>query len=78
MYQGLYVFTITADSITLRGRVTHVEDADEFMKSGYYYYSEFAVTRGLYIEDMLYTISDANVKISYLATLETVNEVRMP
>jgi len=78
VYQGLYVFTITADSITLRGRVTHVEDADEFMKSGYYYYSEFAVTRGLYIEDMLYTISDANVKISDLATLETVNEVRMP
>ena len=78
VYQGLYVFTITADSITLRGRVTHVEDADEFMKSGYYYYSEFAVKRGLYIEDMLYTISDANVKISDLATLETVNEVRMP
>ncbi len=78
VWQGLYVFTITEDSITLRGRVTHVDNMEEFMNSGYYYYSDYAVTRGLYIENMLYSISDAKVKISDLSTLETVNEVKMP
>ncbi len=78
VWQGLYVFTITEDSIALRGRVTHVDDAEEFMKSGYYYYSEYSVTRSLYIENMLYSISDAKVKISDLTSLETVNEIRLP
>jgi len=48
------------------------------MKSGYYYYSDYAVTRSLYIGNMLYSISDAKVKISDLTSLETVNEVRLP
>jgi uncharacterized secreted protein with C-terminal beta-propeller domain len=80
VWQGLYVFTITEDSITLRGQVTHVNNAEEFMKSGYYYYSEFSVTRSLYIENMLYSISDAKVKISDLTSLdlETVNEIKLP
>ncbi len=78
VWQGLYVFTITEDSITLRGQVTHVNNPEEFMKSGYYYYSEFSVTRSLYVENMLYSISDAKVKISDLTSLETVNEIKLP
>lgn len=78
VWQGLYVFTITEDSITLRGQVTHVNNPEEFMKSGYYYYSEFSVTRSLYIKNMLYSISDAKVKISDLTSLETVNEIKLP
>jgi len=78
VWQGLYVFTITEDSIALRGQVTHVNNPEEFMKSGYYYYSEFSVTRSLYIENMLYSISDAKVKISDLASLETVKEIKLP
>ena len=78
VWQGLYVFTITEDSITLRGQVTHVNNPEEFMKSGYYYYSEFSVTRSLYIENMLYSISNAKVKISDLTSLEPVNEIKLP
>jgi uncharacterized secreted protein with C-terminal beta-propeller domain len=78
VWQGLYVFTITEDSIALRGQVTHVNNPEEFMKSGYYYYSEFSVTRSLYIENMLYSISDAKVKISDLTSLETVKEIKLP
>jgi inhibitor of cysteine peptidase len=78
VWQGLYVFTITENSITLRGRVTHIDNEDDFLKSGYYFYSEYSVKRGLYIEDMLYSISDMKVKVNDLTSLESVNEIKLP
>jgi len=78
VWQGLYVFNITEDSIALRGRVTHMDNADDLLKSGYYFYSEYSVKRSLYIEDMLYSISDLKVKINDLTSLEPVNEINLP
>lgn len=78
VWQGVYVFNITDSSITLRGRITHIEDENEFLKSGYYFFSEYSIRRSLYIEDVLYTISDKKIKMNSLVDLHEINEVELP
>ncbi len=79
VYQGAYVFDISPEGgISLRGRVTHIEDEDPFLKSGYWFDSEYMVERSLYIKDMLYTISGRMVKINSLDALSEVGSVIIP
>jgi len=77
-WQGLYVFTVTEDAIILRGRVTHMDSNDDLLKSGYYFESKFSVKRSLFIGNMLYSISDAKIRINDLTSLELINEVNLP
>lgn len=70
VYQGAYVFDISEEGIELRGKVTHIDDPAEFLKSGYWFESSNQVERSLYIEDNLYTLSDGMLKVSSLSTLE--------
>jgi len=50
VWQGAYVFDITTDDINLKGRVSHVEDNDSYLKSGYWYNSNgYNIRRSLYI-----------------------------
>lgn len=79
VYQGAHVFDISPEGgISLRGRVTHIEGVDPFLKSGYWFDSEYMVERSLYIKDMLYTISGKMVKINSLEALSEVGSVRLP
>jgi len=78
VWQGVYVFNITETSLTLRGGITHIENMEEFLKSGFYFYSDYDVQRALYVEDMLYTVSNKMIKINNLATLQEVNRVELP
>lgn len=77
VYQGAYVFDISPEGITLRGRVTHIDDSSEFTKSGYWFYSDKSVKRSLYINDVLYTISDTMVKLSDLVTLTELGAIEL-
>jgi len=79
VWQGAYVFRVSLDAgISLQGRITHIENIAEPEKEYYYYYSPFAVERSLYIEDVLYTISQAKIKMNNLETLAYINEVELP
>ena len=78
VWQGVYVFTINETGISLRGRVTHIDDSDDLEKSGFYFKSEYSVKRALYIENLLYSISDKKIKINDLATLQQINEIDLP
>jgi len=78
VWQGVYVFNVSADVLTLRGRITHLKDAGDLLKSGYYFDSSYEVKRSIYIDDMLYTVSDRKVKINNLANLEEIGEVELP
>jgi uncharacterized secreted protein with C-terminal beta-propeller domain len=78
-YQGAYVFNISAENgIKLKGTITHVDDNSTFLKSGYYYSSPYSVKRSLYMDDVLYTISDKSVKMNRLDDLTEVNEIELP
>ena len=76
VWQGAYVFNITIqEGIALRGRITHAENASDL---GYYYYSNpYYVKRSLYIDNVLYTISDKKVMMHNLETLDEINQIEL-
>ena len=77
VWQGAYVFDISLDAgISVQGRITHIEDIAD--PEYYSYYSPFAVERSLSIKDVLYTISQAKIKMNNLETLDYINEVELP
>jgi inhibitor of cysteine peptidase len=78
-FQGAYVYSISLDNgFELRGRVTHLDDPQELLKSGYYFSSPYSVKRSLYMDDVLYTVSSKKVKMNDLGDLSYVNEVELP
>jgi uncharacterized secreted protein with C-terminal beta-propeller domain len=74
--QGAFVFDISKDrGITLRGIVTHIEDPQEFLKSGYMFDSPYSVERSLYIENILYTVSQGMIKMNSLDDLSEIGRI---
>jgi uncharacterized secreted protein with C-terminal beta-propeller domain len=70
-WQGAYIFNMSLElGFTLEGNVTHQDDADEFESS-------LEVKRILYIDNVLYTISDKKIKINDLESLELLNEIKL-
>ncbi len=79
VWQGAYVFDISpAEGFVLKGRITHLENDNDLMKSGYYFSSSYSVKRTLYIGNVLYTISDKKIKMNLLSDLSSVNSVDLP
>lgn len=79
VYQGAYVFHVSReDGIEVTGRVTHIDDPETFLKSGYYFDSDLFVERSLYIEESLYTISQGMLKVNALADLTEIVSVLLP
>jgi len=79
VWQGAYVFDISVDNgLQVKGRITHIEDLTDLEQGYYYSYSSLSVTRTLYIDDILYTISDAKIKMNSLENLDYINEVQLP
>jgi uncharacterized secreted protein with C-terminal beta-propeller domain len=71
VWQGAYVLTVSLDlpdKIAFRGKVTHIENEDLTDTSHY-------VTRALFIEDVLYTISASKIKMNSLQDLTPINEL---
>jgi inhibitor of cysteine peptidase len=78
VWQGAYVFNISLDQgLQLKGRITHIENPSDLAQDYYYLYSSFSVQRSLYIDDVLYTISDAKIMMNSLENLDYINEVQL-
>jgi inhibitor of cysteine peptidase len=78
VWQGAYIFDISLDEgLVLKGRITHLEDDSDLMKNGYYFSSPFSVKRSLYIDNVLYTISEKKIKMNSLEDLEQINEIEL-
>ncbi|MGQ9565377.1 MAG: beta-propeller domain-containing protein [Candidatus Bathyarchaeales archaeon] len=78
VYQGAFIFTVNSTELILRGQITHIKNATEL---GYCYGHQphsYYIYRSLYIDDVLYTISEKRVKMNSLATLEEINEIQLP
>lgn len=74
VWQGAYVFNISLEQgLAFRGGITHCTGAD-FGQYGYYS-GACSVERSLYIDNVLYTISDAKIKMNDLENLNEINEV---
>lgn len=77
VFQGAYVYDVNPeDGFTLRGRVTHYEEDEVNEESGYYWYGGKDIERVLYMDEYLYTTSQAAVKANKILKLEDeVNRV---
>jgi uncharacterized secreted protein with C-terminal beta-propeller domain len=72
VFQGAYVFNVSLTTgFVLRGSVTHIENSSQLWNTNYY------VTRALYIGNMLYTVSNAEVKINNLQDLSLVQTISL-
>jgi uncharacterized secreted protein with C-terminal beta-propeller domain len=73
VWQGAYVFDISLDKgIVLKGKITHIESEIDVLNNSYH------VKRSLYIDNILYTISDKKIKMNSLDNLDEINEVEFP
>ncbi|MFH1802331.1 MAG: beta-propeller domain-containing protein [archaeon] len=74
-WQGAYVFDVSLSGIDLKGTVVHErdEEGDE-----YWYGRNDYVRRSLWMDDVLYTISNSKVKANDLGDLKEIEEVELP
>lgn len=72
VFQGAYVYNLTLDGgFNLKGKVSHYDTTDIFQKSGEYFYGgPGQITRSLYIENVLYTLSQSRLQLNNLTNLE--------
>jgi uncharacterized secreted protein with C-terminal beta-propeller domain len=84
VWQGAYVFSVSVEGgLTLRGTITHLDtsllDNNGYLQNSYDYYNTQNnwVTRALYIGNVLYTVSNAEVKLNNLSDLSPIATVNL-
>ncbi|MFH1127776.1 MAG: beta-propeller domain-containing protein [archaeon] len=80
-WQGAYVFNVDLeDGIVLKGKIEHEMQGQEDEKGEMYYYYDYAsqIRRSLYIDDVLYTVSQRMIKMNGIANLDEINKVEIP
>lgn len=78
VFQGAFVYKLTLENgFEEKGRITHVSKEDE-LKRGYYFGDEYSVKRALFIDGVLYTLSDSMLKANSLADLSELKEFVFP
>jgi len=76
-WQGAYVFKVTlTGGFELRGGITHQDNSTSQQD---YWYGDYSknVNRALYIDDTLYTVSNAKVKLNSLIDLTEIAEIKL-
>lgn len=75
IWQGAYVFSVTDKGIDVAGKIAHFE-GDE--STQWYWGSPYAVRRSLYMDDVLYTLSNKLIMANSLDDLAELNSVKLP
>jgi uncharacterized secreted protein with C-terminal beta-propeller domain len=72
-WQGAYVFTVTlTGGFVLKGNVTHQDSSINPWDSDFY------VNRELYIENVLYTVSNRMIRMNILSDLTLIKQIKLP
>jgi inhibitor of cysteine peptidase len=70
VWQGACVFNLTlSNGFILRGEITHIDNGTSIENTDYY------VQRSLYIDNVLYTVSNTKVKLNSLNDLSFIKEI---
>jgi uncharacterized secreted protein with C-terminal beta-propeller domain len=67
-WQGVYVFKVDSSGISEKGKISHTEKPYDY---------EYEIRRALYIDDILYTVSNKKIKMNNLDDLEEVNQLEI-
>lgn len=71
--QGAYVCGISVKGyLQLKVRISHIDGAEVFLRSGFQFRSRFSVKRLMCIEDIPYTFSRGKLRMNYLEYLEEI------
>src|SRR2546422_913881 len=73
VWQGAYVFQVTTNTLTFRGGITHIPQDLPPNTFG----NALAISRELYIEGVLYTISEAMIGLNSLSDLQSLGTVSL-
>jgi uncharacterized secreted protein with C-terminal beta-propeller domain len=66
-WQGAYVFNVNLNGFTLKGSVTQLDNNTSAQNGDYYWMSSnYWINRALYIDNTLYTLSNARVQLNSL------------
>ncbi|UCF12954.1 MAG: beta-propeller domain-containing protein [Thermoplasmatales archaeon] len=78
-FQGAYVIRLNLDGFDIRGRITHVSDDEKQENENWWFWRQSSayISRSLYIEDVLYTISNKMVKMNSLDDLSEIKSVEL-
>ncbi len=78
VWQGAYVYNLTLDGgFDLRGTLTHVDNQTSPASKNPWTDSSYWITRALYIENTLYTISDQMIQLNNLDDLAIVAQINL-
>jgi len=84
LWQGVYIFNVDlTNGITIEGNVTQLDNASAFLAnpslaltSSYPWIdSQYFITRSLYIDNVLYTVSQSRVQLNSLSSFALLAEV---
>lgn len=78
VYQGSYVYDLSLDKgFVLKGRITHDESNQNALKNGYYYEDNTTITRNLFIDGSLYSLSQKKIGINSLSDLADQGSIEL-
>jgi hypothetical protein len=77
VWQGVYVFRLTLNGgFEVKGTVTQMENNNTSQNGDYYLmYSNYSISRALYIGNTLYTVSNARVQLNSLENMALIAKV---
>ena len=82
-FQGVYVYHVNPeDGFVLKGKITHREHNETHSDQTWgwyrgYYDNGFSIKRSLYINNVLYTVSEKMIKMNDLNTLDELKNLRL-
>ena len=75
VWEGAYVLDISLNGISERGRITHNDNLTENEYGYINFLWENKIKRSLYMDNVLYTISEAKIKANNLIDITEINEL---
>lgn len=76
-FVGAYVYELTLDKgFVLKAKLTDLTDGD-WKKTGYYYYGDKSIDRLIYIDDVLYTISNFGYSAYDMDNFEKIGSLEL-
>lgn len=78
VWQGVYIFYLdpATATITIQHRITHLANPD-VLQDNYYEWRSHFITRSLYINNILYTLSQATLRFHNLTDFTPLGEIQL-
>jgi uncharacterized secreted protein with C-terminal beta-propeller domain len=76
-FQGAYIYQVNSQGFTLKGRISHLT-GDDYLKAGNYWNgTDKSIRRILYIDDVLYTLSDSMIQAHQMKDLKHLGSLSL-